>query len=62
MSCTAKWIGQLDPAQVAVLNVRPDGYVGFIQRWDTTVSNAGEAAARSLDEYYGGFLHVPAGT
>jgi phenol 2-monooxygenase len=57
--CTNKWLGSLGPGEVAIVNVRPDGYVGSIGRWDSSVDDAGEDAARWLDRYYDRFLQVP---
>lgn len=57
--CTTKWLGNLGPSEVAIVNVRPDGYVGSIGRWDTSVDDAGEEAAKWLDAYYEGFLQLP---
>lgn len=60
-SCVEKWLGNLAADEVAIVNVRPDGYVGSIKRWDAAAqNNGGEDTARWLDEYYGGFLEVPA--
>ncbi|KAL2199287.1 FAD binding domain-containing protein [Corynascus similis CBS 632.67] len=58
--CTKKWLGSLGPGEVAIVNVRPDGYVGSVGRWDSSVDEAGEEAARWMDEYYARFLQVPA--
>ena len=58
--CTNKWLGSLGPGEVAIVNVRPDGYVGSIGRWDASVDEAGEEAARWMDGYYDRFLQVPA--
>ncbi|KAL2023182.1 hypothetical protein VTK56DRAFT_3305 [Thermocarpiscus australiensis] len=58
--CTNKWLGSLGAGEVAIVNVRPDGYVGSLGRWDSTVDDAGEDAARWLDSYYDRFLKVPA--
>ncbi|RCI14584.1 hypothetical protein L249_6811 [Ophiocordyceps polyrhachis-furcata BCC 54312] len=58
--CTEKWLGSLEPGEVAIVNVRPDGYVGSLARWDSSIDDAGERAARWLDEYYGGFMRLPA--
>ena len=58
--CTDKWLGRLEPGEVAILNVRPDGYVGSVNRWDTAVDDAGVDAARWLDDYYSGFMQLPA--
>lgn len=57
--CTNKWLGSLGPGEVAIVNVRPDGYVGSIGRWDSSVDDAGEEAAKWLDTYYDRFLQVP---
>ncbi|KAH6610474.1 fad binding domain-containing [Trichoderma cornu-damae] len=57
--CTEKWLGSLGPSEVAIVNVRPDGYVGSVGRWDTNVDEAGEQAAAWLDSYYGGFMDAP---
>jgi phenol 2-monooxygenase len=56
MSCSEKWLGKLAQDEVAIVNVRPDGYVGSIGRWNASETNAGEKAARWLDLYYQGFL------
>lgn len=53
VSCTEKWVGKLDEDEVAILNVRPDGYVGSIGRFHTIQENE---AVKWLDSYYGGFL------
>lgn len=57
--CTNKWLGSLGPGEVAIVNVRPDGYVGSIGRWDSSVDDSGVEAARWLDEYYDGFMQIP---
>lgn len=56
--CTDKWLGGLGEEEVAVVNVRPDGYVGSIMKFSTLEQGAGQTAAQSLDSYYGGFLEV----
>ncbi|KAI1813875.1 FAD binding domain-containing protein [Poronia punctata] len=58
LGCIPKWLGDLAANEVAIVNVRPDGYVGSINRWNTAMDDAGDAAARWLDEYYGGFLEA----
>ncbi|KAH6989618.1 FAD binding domain-containing protein [Ilyonectria sp. MPI-CAGE-AT-0026] len=58
--CTEKWLGALASNEAAIVNVRPDGYVGAVKRWSTSESESGEAAAKWLDDYFGGFLKVPA--
>lgn len=59
--CTEKWFGDVEKDQAVIVNVRPDGYVGSIGRWEG-LSDAiegtamGERAAAWLDDYYGAFL------
>ncbi|KAG6012822.1 hypothetical protein E4U43_003609 [Claviceps pusilla] len=57
--CTDKWLGNLEPGDIAIVNVRPDGYVGSVGRWDTSNDDSGERAAQWLDDYYSGFLQLP---
>lgn len=57
--CTNKWLGSLGPGEVAIVTVRPDGYVGSLGRWDTSVDDSGEEAARWLDTYFDRFLQIP---
>lgn len=52
-TCTDKWVGGCGENEVVIVNVRPDGYVGAIERWMTEES---EKACDYLDSYYGGFL------
>ena len=52
-SCTQKWIGDLANSEVCIVNVRPDGYVGNVGRFE---SNASESACQWLETYYAGFL------
>ncbi|KAI1271918.1 FAD binding domain-containing protein [Xylaria sp. FL0933] len=59
MRCIPKWLGEVDPGEVVIVNVRPDGYVGAIKRWDVSGQTTGTEAAHWLDEYYGNFLNVP---
>lgn len=56
--CTEKWLGELGPEQVAIVNVRPDGYVGSVKRFSTTGDHIGQVAADFLEDYYGGFLQA----
>jgi phenol 2-monooxygenase len=56
MKCTEKWLGELGENEIAVVNVRPDGYVGSIGRWNAVLDGAGGEAVSWLDGYYGGFL------
>lgn len=55
---TQAWLGGLENSEVAVVIVRPDGYVGGISRWDFSAHAAGQQAAVWLDEYFGGFLEA----
>lgn len=57
--CTDKWLGGIGSGQAAIVNVRPDGYVGSVAKFSTEGEDAGLMAARSLDDYYGGFLQTP---
>ncbi|CRJ84783.1 hypothetical protein BN1708_009146 [Verticillium longisporum] len=59
--CTNKWLGSLGPGEVAIVNVRPDGYIGSLGRWDSSVDDSGVEAARWLDRYYDAFLQLPNG-
>ncbi|KAI0123799.1 FAD binding domain-containing protein [Xylariales sp. AK1849] len=58
-SCTKKWLGSLSEGEAAIVNVRPDGYVGSISRWNTADDDSGRQAAKWLDVYYEGFLQIP---
>ncbi|CAK7565213.1 MAG: hypothetical protein SEPTF4163_003124 [Sporothrix epigloea] len=57
-SCMDKWLGGLASDEVAIVNVRPDGYVGSVNRFAST-AEAGVEAAQWMDAYYSGFLQVP---
>jgi phenol 2-monooxygenase len=48
-----KWTGGLSGDEIAIVSVRPDGYVGSVGRW---TSSEGEEAKKWLDGYYGGIL------
>ncbi|ODH48147.1 hypothetical protein GX48_05742 [Paracoccidioides brasiliensis] len=57
--CTKKWLGDVTDNTVVIVNVRPDGYVGSIARWDDIGAKgveSGRKAAEWLETYYGGFL------
>lgn len=56
--CVQKWIGSLAANSIALVNVRPDGYVGSMKRFDITGKQAASEAAQWLDDYYSGFLQV----
>lgn len=58
LSCSEKWVGGLGEGEVAVMNVRPDGYVGSVGRWKDGSEGSGVEAGRWLDGYYGGFLNA----
>lgn len=58
-TCTDKWLGGIESGQAAIVNVRPDGYVGSVTKFSTAGDDAGLEAARFLDGYYGGFLKTP---
>ena len=53
-SCTEKYLGSVPQDGVAIVNVRPDGYVGSLGRFNA--QSDGAEACRWLDNYYGGFL------
>ncbi|CAK7203595.1 hypothetical protein SEUCBS139899_006332 [Sporothrix eucalyptigena] len=57
-SCIDKWLGGLSAGEAAIINVRPDGYVGSVKRFASTAT-AGAEAAQWMDAYYGSFLQVP---
>ncbi|KAK5633247.1 hypothetical protein RRF57_008961 [Xylaria bambusicola] len=61
LRCISKWLGRLEYGEVAIVNVRPDGYVGSIKKWDVSREAVGKEAARWLDKYYNSFLHVSDG-
>jgi hypothetical protein len=46
----------LGERQLAIVIVRPDGYVGSVGRFDGTKDGAALGACQWLDSYYGGFL------
>lgn len=51
--CINKWAGSLTNSEAAVVNVRPDGYVGSVGWW-TGIDDAavGERAAKWVEDYY----------
>lgn len=55
-SCTEKWLEGLGSDEIAIVNVRPDGYVGSIGRFAANGAAAGREAVVWLERYYGGFL------
>lgn len=52
-TCCQKWIGGVHEGETVVVNVRPDGYVGSIRRWENSEAFL---ACQWLDSYFGGFL------
>jgi phenol 2-monooxygenase (NADPH) len=54
--CLEKWWGGLAESEVAILNVRPDGYVGSVRRWSEGSRESGAEAVSWLDDYYSQFL------
>ncbi|QDS71928.1 hypothetical protein FKW77_000650 [Venturia effusa] len=52
-SCTEKWVGGAAQVEVVVVNIRPDGYVGSVKRFDI---DEGAIACQWLDTYFGAFL------
>ncbi|EME43065.1 hypothetical protein DOTSEDRAFT_72452 [Dothistroma septosporum NZE10] len=57
--CLQKWIGDMTPSEVALINVRPDGYVGSLGRWDTERQpDVADEAASWVQEYYTSFLSI----
>ncbi|CBX95786.1 similar to FAD monooxygenase [Plenodomus lingam JN3] len=55
-TCMEKWLDGLDENEVAVLNVRPDGYVGIVRRFPVGDRQNGTAAVHWMDDYYEKFL------
>ncbi|KPI38088.1 Phenol 2-monooxygenase [Cyphellophora attinorum] len=55
---TEKWIGKLKDGEVGFVNVRPDGYVGTVSRWNVNTEGSAESAMAWFDDYYGGFLEA----
>jgi phenol 2-monooxygenase len=53
MQCTDKWVGKLDSGQAAIINVRPDGYVGSLSLWREKEE---DKAADWVEGYYASFL------
>ncbi|KAF2270338.1 FAD monooxygenase-like protein [Lojkania enalia] len=54
--CLDKWLGGLGDSEVAIVNVRPDGYVGCLRRWVDGSRDSGLSAVRWMDRYYEQFL------
>ncbi|THX38692.1 FAD binding domain protein [Aureobasidium pullulans] len=53
--CIDKWVGQVADDEVALLIVRPDGYVGAAKLWSSSEQSAA-ATSTWLDDYFGSFL------
>lgn len=47
--------------EVVILNVRPDGYVGSVKKFNIIDGGAALEAVQWLDTYYSGFLQVTEG-
>jgi hypothetical protein len=54
--CLDKWLDSLTDNEIAVLNVRPDGYVGSVRRWSAATKENGISAVAWMDEYYEQFM------
>ncbi|KAF2109386.1 FAD binding domain-containing protein [Lophiotrema nucula] len=54
--CIDKWLGGLEQNEVAVLNVRPDGYVGSVKRFADSSRESGVQAVQWMDQYYEQFM------
>lgn len=61
-TCTDKYLGPLANNEVVIMNVRPDGYVGSMKKWNLEgvedPLEMGKEAAAWLDGYFGRFLAV----
>lgn len=55
--CLDKWLGGLSENEVAVLKVRPDGYVGTVRRWQDGSRENGLNAVQWMDQYYEQFMN-----
>lgn len=55
--CFEKWIGDMISTEIAIAHVRPDGYVGKVDRWDAAQDDGVKAAA-CIVEYYSAFLNL----
>ncbi|KAF2009889.1 FAD monooxygenase-like protein [Aaosphaeria arxii CBS 175.79] len=55
-TCMDKWFGGIAENEVAVVNVRPDGYVGTLGRWRDGTRESGLEAVRWMDQYYEKFM------
>ncbi|EPQ51920.1 FAD/NAD P-binding domain-containing protein [Gloeophyllum trabeum ATCC 11539] len=58
MRCLDKWVGGVEEGQVGIVNIRPDGYVGSVAKWDGT-EEGGKRAISWLENYYRVFLREP---
>lgn len=54
--CTQKWLGPLASNEVALVNVRPDGYVGSVASWALSDPHRAQKASDWLHHYYSQFL------
>lgn len=55
-TCIDKWLGGLSEGEIAVVNIRPDGYVGCLRRWPAGNKECGLSAVQWMDDYYEAFL------
>jgi hypothetical protein len=51
LRCVLKYPGEIGDSQVAIVYIRPDGYVGSIKSWDVVMQTSSEVTARWVDEY-----------
>lgn len=56
--CISKWMADMNLGEVAIVNVRPDNYVGTISRWNSCDSTSVHKAGEWLDSFYSGFLQA----
>ncbi|CRG87928.1 Phenol 2-monooxygenase [Talaromyces islandicus] len=47
--CTDRWFGSLQRGQAGIVIVRPDGYVGAVDKWNLA---AGNAAGKRIEDYF----------
>ncbi|EOA88746.1 uncharacterized protein SETTUDRAFT_168006 [Exserohilum turcica Et28A] len=55
-TCMDKWLDGLDPREVVVVNIRPDGYVGTVRRFTEGSKENGITAIQWMDDYYERFM------
>lgn len=57
-TCTERWLGSLETNEAALVVVRPDGYVGAINRWSCARPEAARHAGEWIDGYFGRILEA----